>query len=171
MSPGRQRCVLVGRRLLDVAVHTDRAAVHDALHVFGRRGMYQRADRVRIHRAVHLVFQPRFAVHRRNVVDDLHVAAGLAQRRLGAHIAFDEIDPRVVQGRRAAGIAHQRADVVAAAGERTGEMAASEPGGAGYEDSQRSATTVTGEPSRARSPCFSSARSMRSVRDAEFRRL
>ena len=41
---GRERRVLVGRRVLDVAVHADRAAVHDAAHAGGLRELDERAD-------------------------------------------------------------------------------------------------------------------------------
>ena len=63
-----------------------------------------------------------------------------------------------------AGVADERANLVAARGQRARQMAAGKPGGAGYEDAHRSATSVTGDPKKPSRPARSSSRSVAVVK-------
>ena len=69
---GPQRRILVGRRMLDVAVHADRAAVHDAPHA-GRAGRLDRASptAVGVDRAIQVVVEAGLPIERGDVVDDV----------------------------------------------------------------------------------------------------
>jgi hypothetical protein len=89
-----ERRVLVRRRMLDVAVYADGAAVDDAARPRRSRRIDDRSPGLRVHRAVDLVGETCLAVERGDVVDDLH-AARSASKRIGvAQIALDLFDRR-----------------------------------------------------------------------------
>ena len=105
------------------------------------------------------------------------VARGLAVRAFVRHPerarALAAADVQLAVGELNAGgserlctfsISDERADCGAASHERAREVAAGEPGRAGYEDAHRSATTVTGEPNTRSSPASSNRRSIQSVK-------
>jgi hypothetical protein len=117
--------------MLDVAVHADRAAVHDAPYTSGGGGFNETADRGRVHRPIGLGPEAGLSVDRSDVVDDVSIARRPAQRVRVGEIARDELDPgsRQVPGR--VGVPDQRADCVAAARQRTREVSTRETGRAG----------------------------------------
>ncbi len=112
---GVERRVLVGRRMLDVAVDADRAAVHDAVDARPRRGLDQLADRGRVHRAIGRRRDAGLPIDRGDVVDDVDAL----ERRLDG--ATDRGDrrrasstPAASRSRAAARVTHQHANRVAA---------------------------------------------------------
>ena len=95
---GLERRVFVGRRMLDVAVHADGAAVHDALRTPPTAAaMHDVANRGRVHRAVLVVAQPGLPVDGGDVVDDVDPGARALERRRVAKIAVDSSIPADVQ--------------------------------------------------------------------------
>jgi len=111
-------------------------------------------------------------VHETIVEGQIHggIAQGLGQV-LGEHVVYDEAGQLLrsierMQTSLGTVVAQVRtsADSVATA---AGQVAAGKPGGAGYEDVQRSATTVTGDPSIERRPSQPSAPSTRVVTAAD----
>ena len=133
MSPGLERRVFVRRRMLDVAVDTDSAAVHDALARRLRRRLDHRADGRRVHRAVLLVAQAGLPVDRGDVVDDVDAARrrALSDGRPRRSPATTSIAERRERGARVAGSRTSARTCVAARRQRPGEVTAGEPGGAG----------------------------------------
>ena len=84
---GLQRRVLVRRRMLDVAVNADRAAVHDAPHAGARRRLDELADRRGVDCAIRLVRQPGLPVDRGDVIHDVDAGHGAIERGAIAQIA------------------------------------------------------------------------------------
>jgi hypothetical protein len=95
----RERGVFGRRRMLDIAVDADRAAVHDAGDAGARRRLDDRFHGGRVHRPVGLVGQARLPVHRRDVIDDLDIRRGGGDRRGVAKIAANQRDPRLFERR------------------------------------------------------------------------
>ena len=127
-----QRRILVRRRMLDVAVDADRAAVDDARDAVARRRFDERAGGSSVHRAVFFVLQPRLPIDRGNVVDDVHAVGGARKRVAVPDVAGDERHAgRRQRLRRRALRAHQRRDGVAARRQCSRKMAAGEPRRAG----------------------------------------
>ena len=146
---GLERRVFVGRRMLDVAVDADRAAVHHAPDA-GARPRPRRASptAVGVDGAVGVRRKPGLPVDRGDVIDDVDARRRRARARARSRRSpDDQLDARRVEraGARPASRTSART-VVAARGQRAREVAAGEAGRAGYEDAHRSATSVTGEP-------------------------
>ena len=76
-----ERRVLVRRRMLDVAVHAHRTAVHDATHAGARRLLDEVSDRDGVDGSIRLVRQTGLSIERGDVVDDLDALHRPADRR------------------------------------------------------------------------------------------
>ena len=116
--------------MLDVAVHADGAAVHDAADACRRRRFNHRADRCGIDLVIDAVAQPRLPVQSGDVVDDVDAGGRTPERRGVAEIAGRQLDACGAQPPAAGRVAHQRAHLVAARAKGVCEMAAREPAGA-----------------------------------------
>src|SRR5205085_7838446 len=136
----------------DVAVHADGAAVHHPLDLCRRGRLDQGANGQRVDSAIRFRGYAGLTIDRREVIDDVGISDRARERRRVAHIAGDELDTRRTEIICTTRVAHQRAHCRATQPQRTGEMAAGEPGRAGYEDAHRSATSVTGDPNTRSSP-------------------
>ncbi len=126
-----ERRVFVGRRMLHVAVHADRAAMDEPTDAGSCGRFDQPLDSAGVDVTIHLVPQSRFAVHRRDVIDDVCPGRGFGERFRATQIAGDEIDAGGAQIGRAALVADERADLLAARRQRAREMPARKPGRAG----------------------------------------
>ena len=164
--------ILVGRRVGDVAVDADGAAVDDALDAGRAGGFDQGADRGRVDRAIEAVVESSGAVQRGDVVDDVDAGDGARERRHVGEVAGRQLDTGQCR-RRHMRVADQRAHRDAIGGEAPGQVSAGEPGRARHEDAprrdrlghhaSRSATRVTGEPISAVTPMARRAPSLAPV--------
>src|SRR2546425_7755170 len=158
-----ERCVLVGRWMLDVAVDAHGTAVDDASDAGARRAFDQAADRCRVYGAVRVSRDGSRSIDRRDVVDNLDARHGCGHHGGIPQIANRQLDTARVKIARAGRVTDQRANVVSAGRERARQMAAGEPRCAGYEDTHRSAQSVTGEPKSRSRPTRSRTSSENSV--------
>ena len=111
---GTQRRLLVRGGVLDVAVHADRAAMDNPMDPRCSRRFDQPPNRIGIHRTIGVGRQASLAVKRRNVIHDLSTSDRLQQRRLVTDVAGGELDSRRGKRSGAFGVAHERANRVAA---------------------------------------------------------
>ena len=96
---GAERRVLVRRRMLDVSVHADGAAVHDAFRTRPRRGLDDLADRCRVHGAIGRRRDTCLAIDRGDVVDDVDVFERRLDRGPIAEIAHRDVQPAASRSR------------------------------------------------------------------------
>ena len=101
-----ERRVFVGRRMLDVAMHADGAAMDDTPAALLGRHVDERGDGVGIDVAIGRRRQARFAIERADVVDDVDAGHRAPQARSIGEVAGDHLDaglrrdlPRVVTSR------------------------------------------------------------------------
>src|SRR5205085_2315787 len=106
-------------------------------------------------------------VDRRDVVHDVDPLHRAVDGGAVPQITGGRFDARAGQVGRCSRGACERTHRVSRRREVTGQVTAGKPGGAGYEDSHRSATRVTGEPSSGSSPTAPSARSTCRVKAAD----
>src|SRR5207302_6921679 len=99
-----------------------------------------------------------------DMVNDVDAGHRVRQSRPIAQLAVDELNAAGGERLCTFSVSDERADRRAARNERAREMAAGEPGRAGYKDAHRSATTVTGEPKTRNSPASSNRCSIQSVK-------
>ena len=118
-------------RMLDIAVHADRAAVHQPLNPGVGRGFDQRAHRRRVDGAVRRGWDSRLPVHGRDVIDHVDVLHGAGERRVILQRPEGRFDAGALQFSRLRVLPHQRAHRIAASGQRSRQVAACEAGGAG----------------------------------------
>src|SRR5262245_10414034 len=150
--PRTERRILVRRRVLDIAVDADGAALHNAADAGPPRNLDDRSDGGRIDGPIDGRGEPSLAVERGDVVDDVHAGHRTFEARGIREIAFDDLDrgAREHSGLRA--IPHERADVVAAFSQKPRKPSACEACRAGDQRLHRSATSVTGDPNSRDSP-------------------
>ena len=126
-----QRRILIGRRMLDIAVNADGAAMHHAAHAAVCRDLDNAARRFGIDGAILGRSQPRLPVERGDVVDDLDAAHRRLEAGAVAKVADRQLDARLLQALAALRIAHKRSDGIAASREGPRQMATRESCGAG----------------------------------------
>ena len=119
-----ERRVLVGRRMLDVAVHANGAAVHDAADAGPRAGVDDRPWRFGVHLSISRLGQARLPVERGDVVDDVHAVHDAEEIVGRLQIANDRFHPGERRERCLRGAPHQDADRVATCDEVPREVAA-----------------------------------------------
>ena len=129
--PGTERRVFCRRRMLDIAVNADRAAVHDPPHAARGGSLDHVPDGGRVDGAIFLVAQPRLSVNGGDVEDDLDAGARRPQCFRIANVASSNLDVPLLEIRRSRSVAHQRANRMPLRRERTGKMSTGEAGGAG----------------------------------------
>jgi len=160
--------------MLDVAVNADGAAVYDPTYSRLGGSSDELTDRGRVDGAVRLRRDARLPIHGGDVIDDVNgtgvfgTVPDRARQRVGVQqVADNEADA----GRRQVGPTIRRpdegADLVAAANQCPRQVAARESRCAGYEDTHRSATIVTGDPNRRKTPARPKRRSIARVKRTE----
>ncbi len=83
--------------MLDVAVHADRAAVHDASNAGDSRGVNEMADGSGIDRAVGCLRNAGLPIHRGDVIHDLDILHRARERGAILERADDRLDARRAQ--------------------------------------------------------------------------
>ena len=130
------------------------------------------ADGRRVDGAIASRRHARLPVDRRDVIDDVDAGDRRCEGARIAEVADDELDARGAEVGRARPASRTSARTWwPARGQRARQVAAGEPGCAGYEDAHRSATSVTGEPNSRSSPARSRSASDRVVKRARSDRL
>jgi hypothetical protein len=126
-----QRRILVGRWVLDVAVHAYRAAMHETADAGFGRCVDQLADGCGIHGTVGGSGNTGFSIHGGDVINDVDPLHGARQRPTILQRANQRLDPRGPELLAPAFVPRQAAHVIAALHQRSSEVPASEPGDAG----------------------------------------
>ena len=91
---GPQGRIFVRRWMLDVAMHADGAAVHDAANAGAGRGVDQIADRGGVHGAVRRLRNAGLPVDGGDVVDDVDILHRARERGAILERADDRLDAR-----------------------------------------------------------------------------
>jgi hypothetical protein len=160
---GPERSVLVCWWMLDIAVNADRAALYDSRHARFGAHLNKRTNRVDVDSPILRLGDADLSIHCRNVVDDVDAIDRSAQRAAIFEVADRHLDASLAQSGCPGRVANQRPHLATASGERPRQIAARETGRSGYEDSQRSATIVTGDPTSCRIPTAASPPSTATV--------
>ena len=130
----RERRILGRRRLLDVAVHADRAAMHEAADAC----LDRRIEQVLHRRSVDLPEQPGLdpllPVQRSDMINQIDAAHRLAQRRRIAKVALDDLDAKLRQRRGPGRVPDQRPNRGIVRRQPADERPAGEAGGTGDQD-------------------------------------
>jgi len=140
-----QRCVFVGRRMFDVTVDADGAAVHDALDTRSRGRFDNFADGCGIYCAIARRRDAGLPINRRDVIDNVDAGQGEFDGTTIANVAGNELNPGRLEITRAVHIPNERANVMTVGHQTAGEVPAGKSGRTGYESAHRSARTVTGD--------------------------
>src|SRR5262249_33842039 len=162
-----QRRVFGRRRMLDVPVHADRAAMNDAPHARTLCGLNDETDRGRVHGPVVAGRETCGAVKRRDVEHDIDALDGASDPRRPPGVAAAAPPSPPTEIARSRATATERPPLNAGSGKPSRQPAACEAGCAGHEHLHRSATIVTGEPKSRRNPRAAMPRSIASVRFSE----
>jgi hypothetical protein len=160
--------------MLDVAVDADGAAMHDPAYSGFGGGSDELTNGGRVDGAVRLRRGARLPIYGGDVINDVNGTgvSGTIPDRARQRVGVQQVaDYEADTGRRQVGRTirrpDERADLVAAADQRPRQVSARESRCAGYEDAHRSATTVTGDPNRRKTPARSKRRSIARVKRTE----
>jgi hypothetical protein len=130
-----------------------------------------RPHRFRVDRAILARGKSGLPIDGGDMVDDLRAGRGTLDRGAVANVSLNEGDAACLEVACPRGIANERGHLVTMPRKSAGEMPARESARPGDYDAQRSATTVTGDPTTAVSPARDSARSTREVKVTDATRL
>jgi hypothetical protein len=116
--------------MVHVAVHADRAAVHDAPDAGVRRGFDELPDRCRVDGPISVGRDARRPVDGREVIHDGDALDGFGERRIVPKVSLHHVDAGGSEVGGGRGVADQRPDGLCPR-ERSRQVAAREAGGSG----------------------------------------
>jgi len=119
-----QRRIFVRRRMFDVSVHADGAAMHNPFCASPRGGFNDFADGDRIHGAIRRRRDSGLTVNCRNVIDDVDVLERCVDRDTVAKISDREVQTRGLQIARSLTVTYEDANCLTACEQAARQMAA-----------------------------------------------